>query len=72
MANRKLILRFTGASPFKVAEQVRPGLMDDYGLKVPEAEGSWMVDEILTRSNALGTVASVSLIEYKSIPYKDA
>jgi hypothetical protein len=72
MANRKLVLRFTGASPFKVAAQVRPGLRDDYGLLVPEAVGSWMVDEILSRTTALGTVTSLSLIEYKSIPYKDS
>ncbi len=72
MANRKLILRYTGNSPFKVAQQVKPGLRDDYGLLVPDAVGSWMVDEILTRTNALGTVSSISLIEYKSIPYKDA
>ncbi len=73
MANRKIVLRFTGASPYKVAEQVKPGLRDDYGALVPAVEeGSWMVDEILTRSNALGTVSSLSLIEYKAIPYKDA
>ncbi len=72
MANRKLVLRFMGNSPFKVAEQVKPGLTDDYGLPVPEAVGSWMVDEINSRTNALGTVSSISLIEYKSIPYKEA
>jgi len=72
MANRKLVLRFTGNSPFKVAEQVKPGVTDDYGLLVPDAVGSWMVDEILSRSNALGTVTSISIIEYKAIPYKDA
>jgi hypothetical protein len=72
MANRKLVLRFTGNSPYKIAEQVRPGVRDDYGLLVPEAVGSWMVDEIMARTTALGTVASISLIEYKSIPYKDA
>jgi hypothetical protein len=71
MANRKLVLRFTGNSPFKIAEQVRPGLRDDYGLLVPDAEGSWMVDEINSRSTALGTTSSISIIEYKSIPYKD-
>jgi hypothetical protein len=72
MANRKLVLRFTGASPFKVAQQVKPGLRDDYGVLVPEAVGSWMVDEILTRANAVGTVSSISLLEYKAIPYTDA
>jgi hypothetical protein len=72
MANRKLVLRFTGASPYKIAQQVKPGLRDDYGLLVPEAVGSWMVDEITSRTNALGTVSSISIIEYKSIPYKDA
>jgi len=72
MANRKLVLRFTGNSPFKIAEQVKPGLSDDYGLVVPEAVGSWMVDEINSRTSALGTVSSISIIEYKSIPYKDA
>jgi hypothetical protein len=72
MANRKLVLRFTGNSPFKIAEQVKPGLRDDYGLLVPEAVGSWMVDEIISRSNALGMVSSISIIEYKSIPYNDA
>jgi hypothetical protein len=72
MANRKLVLRFTGNSPYKVAEQVKPGIRDDYGVLVPEAVGSWMVDEINTRSSALGTVSSIALIEYKSIPYKEA
>jgi hypothetical protein len=72
MANRKLVLRFTGMSPYKIAEQVRPGVADEYGLTVPEAVGSWMVDEINSRTTALGTVSSISLIEYKSIPYKDA
>jgi hypothetical protein len=72
MANRKLVLRFTGASPYKVAQQVKPGVRDDYGLLVPEAVGSWMVDEIVSRSTALGTVSSISIIEYKAIPYKDA
>jgi hypothetical protein len=72
MANRKLVLRFTGNSPFKIADQVKPGVRDDYGLLVPEAVGSWMVDEILARTTALGTTSSISLIEYKSIPYKDA
>jgi hypothetical protein len=73
MANRKIVLRFTGNSPFKVADQVKPGLRDDYGLLVPDVEiGSWMVDEILARTTALGTTSSLSLIEYKSIPYKDA
>jgi hypothetical protein len=73
MANRKIVLRFTGNSPFKVAEQVKPGLRDDYGVLVPALEvGSWLVDEILARTTALGTTSSLSLIEYKSIPYKDA
>ena len=72
MANRKLVLRYTGASPYKIAEQVKPGLRDDYGLLVPEAEGSWMVDEINSRTTSLGTTSSISIIEYKSIPYKDA
>ena len=72
MANRKLVVRFTGSSPFKIADRVRPGLRDDYGLLVPEAVGSWIVDEILSRTTALGTVSSISLIEYKSIPYRDA
>ena len=72
MANRKLVLRFTGFSPYKIAEQVKPGVRDDYGLLVPEAVGSWMVDEINSRTNAVGTVSSISIIEYKSIPYKDA
>lgn len=71
MANRKLVLRFIGYSRYKVAEQVKPGIRDDYGVLIPEAIGSWMVDEIVTRSNALGTTSSVSLIEYTSIPYKD-
>ena len=72
MANRKLVLRFTGNSPFKIAEQVKVGLQDDYGLTVPEAVGSWLVDEINSRTTALGTTSSLSIIEYKSIPYKDA
>ena len=73
MANRKLVLRFSGGSPYKIAEQVKPGLRDDYGLLVPEVEvGSWMVDEINSRTTSLGTTASISIIEYKSIPYKDA
>jgi len=72
MANRKLVLRYSGQSPFKIAEQVKPGLRDDYGLLVPEAIGSWMVDEIVSRTNAVGTTSSISIIEYKSIPYKDA
>ena len=72
MANRKLVLRFTGHSPYKIAEQVKPGVVDDYGLTVPEAVGSWMVDEINARTTALGTISSIDLIEYKSIPYKDA
>ena len=71
MANRKLVLRFTGASPYKIAQQVRPGVRDDYGLLVPDAVGSWVVDEINSRSTALGTVSSISVIEYKAIPYKD-
>jgi hypothetical protein len=72
MANRKLVLRYTGNSPFKIAQQVKPGQRDDYGLLVPEAVGSWMVDEIVAKTNALGTTSSISIIEYKSIPYKDA
>ena len=72
MANRMLVLRFTGAPPYKIAEQVKPGVRDDYGLLVPDAVGSWMVDEINSRTNAVGTVSSISIIEYKSIPYKDA
>jgi hypothetical protein len=72
MANRKLVLRFTGNSPYKIAEQVKPGLRDDYGLLVPNAEGSWVVDEFTSRTNALGTTTSISIIEYRSIPYKDA
>jgi len=72
MANRKLVLRFSGNSPYKIASQVKPGIRDDYGLLVPELPvGSWMVDEILARTTALGTTSSISLIEYKSIPYKD-
>jgi hypothetical protein len=71
MANRALILRYMGKSPFIVAQQVRPGLTDDYGLKVPEAVGSWMVDEIVSRTTSLGTVTSIFLIEYKAIPYKE-
>lgn len=71
MANRKLVLRYTGNSPYKIAQQVRPGVADDYGLTVPEAVGSWMVDEINARTTALGTTSSISLIEYKSIPYND-
>ncbi len=47
------------------------GVADDYGLTVPEAVGSWMVDEINARTTALGTTSSISLIEYKSIPYND-
>ncbi len=72
MANRKLVLRYSGHSPYKIAEQVKPGVADDYGLKVPDAVGSWLVDEINSRTTALGTVSSIALIEYKSIPYKDA
>jgi hypothetical protein len=72
MANRKLVLRFSGNSPYKIAEQVKPGLRDDYGLLVPDAVGSWVVDEINSRTNALGMTSSISIIEYKSIPYKDA
>ena len=71
MANRKLVLRFSGNSPYKVAQQVRPGIADDYGLTVPEAVGSWMVDEINSRTTALGTTSSISIIEYKSIPYAE-
>jgi hypothetical protein len=72
MANRKLVLRFSGGSPYKIADQVKPGVRDDYGLLVPELEvGSWKVDEINSRTTALGTTASVSLIEYKSIPYTE-
>ncbi len=72
MANRVLVLRYAGTSPFRIAEQVKPGERDHYGVTVPEAVGSWMVDEINTRTTSLGSVSSVSIIEYKSIPYKDA
>jgi len=71
MANRKIVLRFTGNSVFKIAQQVKPGLTDDYGTVLPDAIGSWLVDETLARTTALGTVTSVYLIDYTAIPYKD-
>ena len=71
MANQKIVLRFTGPSKFKIAEQVKPGLSDDYGTVLPKAVGSWLVDETVSRTTALGTTTSVSLIDYTAIPYKD-
>ena len=71
MANKKIVLRFTRQSPFKVAEQVKPGFTDDYGTEVPSAIGSWMVDEFQSRTNSLGTTTHVHLIDYTAIPYKD-
>jgi hypothetical protein len=71
MANKKIVLRFTGASTFKIAQQVKPGLTDDYGIVLPEAIGSWLVDETQSRTNALGTTTAVHLIDYTAIPYKD-
>ncbi len=71
MANRKIVLRFTGGSTFKIAQQVKPGLTDDYGTVLPEAIGSWLVDETQSRTTSLGTTTSVHLIDYTAIPYKD-
>lgn len=72
MANRKIVLRFTGNSTFKIAQQVRPGVTDDYGtILPPAAAGSWMVDEIQSRTTSLGTLTHVHLINYTAIPYKD-
>ncbi len=71
MANRKIVLRFTGHPTFKIAQQVKPGFTDDYGSVLPPAIGSWLVDEIQTRTTALGTSGSVYLIDYTAIPYKD-
>jgi len=71
MANKKIVLRFTGPSTFKIAQQVKPGLTDDYGTVLPGAIGSWLVDETQSRTNALGTVTAVHLIDYTAIPYQD-
>jgi hypothetical protein len=71
MANQKIVLRFTGTPTFKIAQQIKPGLTDDYGAVLPPAVGSWMVDEIQTRTVSLGTTTSVSLIDYTAIPYPD-
>jgi len=71
MANRKIVLRFTGPSVFKIAEQIKPGFTDDYGTVLPEAIGSWLVDETQSRTTALGTTTFVHLIDYTAIPYKD-
>lgn len=71
MSHRKVILRFTGFPTFKISQQIKPGLKDDYGTVLPEATGSWLVDEIVSRTTALGTTSSIHLIDYASIPYKD-
>ncbi len=71
MANRKMVLRFNGPYPFKVAEQVKPGYKDSYGSILPPANGSWKVDEYQSRTTALGTTTWVHLIDYTAIPYKD-
>jgi hypothetical protein len=71
MANKKIVLRFTGPSAFKIAQQVKPGLTDDYGTVLPKAIGSWLVDETQSRTTALGTTTHVHLIDYTAIPYKD-
>jgi hypothetical protein len=71
MANRKIVLRFTGNPTFKIAQQVKPGVTDDYGVEVPKAIGSWLVDETQSRTTALGTTTAVHLIDYTAIPYKD-
>ncbi len=70
MANRKIVLRFTGKPTFKIAQQIKPGLTDDYGTTLPAAIGSWMIDEILARTTSLGTVTSIYLIDYTAIPYQ--
>ena len=71
MANRKIVLRLSGPSPFKVAEQIKPGYTDSYGTVLPQAIGSWMVDEFQSRTTALGTTSYIHLIDYTAIPYKD-
>jgi hypothetical protein len=71
MANKKIVLRFMGPPTFKIAQQVKPGLADDYGAVLPAPIGSWLVDETQSRTTALGTVTSVHLIDYTAIPYKD-
>ncbi len=72
MANRKIVLRFTGAPSFKIAQQLKPGMTDDYGLELPTLEtGSWLVDEIQSRTTSLGTLTQIHLINYTAIPYKD-
>jgi len=71
MANQKIVLRFTGIPTFKIAQQVKPGLTDDYGTVLPPAIGSWLVDEIQSRTVSLGTTTHVHLIDYTAIPYKD-
>ncbi len=71
MANRKIVLRFSGPSTFKIAQQVKPGLTDDYGMVLPDAIGSWLVDETQSRTTSLGTTTSVHLIDYTAIPYPD-
>ena len=62
MANQKVILRFSGRPDFKIAQQVKPGLTDDYGKTLPDAVGSWLVDETQSRTTSLGTTTSVHLI----------
>jgi hypothetical protein len=71
MANQKVVLRFIGNPDFKIAQQVKPGLTDDYGKVLPGAVGSWLVDETQSRTTALGTLTHIHLIDYTSIPYKD-
>jgi hypothetical protein len=71
MANKKCVLRFSGPSAFKIAQQVKPGLTDDYGTTLPAAIGSWLVDETQSRTTAVGTTTWVHLIDYTAIPYKD-
>jgi hypothetical protein len=72
MANCKIVLRFSGPSRFKIAEQVRPGVTDDYGTVLPDAIGSWLVDETQSRTTSLGTTTAVHLIDYTAIPYPAA
>jgi hypothetical protein len=50
MANRKIVLRFSGPPAYKIAQQVKPGLRDDYGTLLPDAIGSWLVDETVSRT----------------------
>lgn len=71
MSNRKIVLRYTGDHSFHIAQQVRPGVVDDYGLVLPAAQGSWMVHEIQSRTTSLGTLTHIYLIDYGAIPYKN-